>query len=501
MQNLCYSALSVADIQAGLAARELSATEIVEAALVTVKTLDSSIHAFLELTPRLALEAANRVDKALADGLSPQQIGVLTGVPIGFKDNMNQVGTHTTCASRMLENYRSPFTATCVANAIRAGALPLGKLNMDDFAFGSSTETSYFGCTHNPWDLEKVPGGSSGGSAAAVAAGMLTVTLGSDTGGSIRQPASLCGVVGFKPSYGTISRYGVVGFTSSLDQVGPLGKTVADVAAVVDAVAGYDPQDCTTQNLLQGTTQKLSAYLSCDIKGMKIGVVPAFLELEGIEDEVVIATQDAIKRLEELGAAIVEIELPHANAALAAYYVIGPSEAYSSLCKFDSVRYGHCSETAKSLGELYEQSRAQAFGREVALRVMLGCYLLSSGAYDRYYYPALQVRTLITRDFAQAFEQVDALITPVSPRTAFKLGEIADPTTMHLSDIFTIPVNIAGNGALSLPVGLGKTSGLPIGVQIIGPQFKDENIIKAASALESCYDIDRLAPMARGGVR
>jgi aspartyl-tRNA(Asn)/glutamyl-tRNA(Gln) amidotransferase subunit A len=379
-----------------------------------------------------------------------------------------------------------------VAKAIEAGGLPLGKLNMDEFAFGSSTETSAFGRTSNPWDLERVPGGSSGGSAAAVAAGFATVTLGSDTGGSIRQPASFCGVVGLKPTYGVVSRYGVVAFGSSLDQVGPFGKTVADVAGALDALAGRDPLDCTSQQV----TVRFSDVLDAGVKGMKIGVVPTFLEAEGIDPEIIVATRDAIKRLEELGAHIIEVELPHAAAALAAYYVIGPCEAFSNLSRFDSVRYGYRENGARDLGEQYEQSRAQGFGPEAVRRIMLGSYLLSSGVYETYYYPAQQVRTLITQDYARAFEQVDALITPVSPRTAFRFGEIADPTAMYLSDIFTIPINIAGNGGLSLPVGLGRDSGLPVGVQIIGPQFKDENIIRVAAALECCYPhIARLAPL------
>jgi aspartyl-tRNA(Asn)/glutamyl-tRNA(Gln) amidotransferase subunit A len=376
-----------------------------------------------------------------------------------------------------------------VANALKAGGLPLGKLNMDEFAFGSSTETSAFGRTYNPWDLDRVPGGSSGGSAASVAAGMATVTLGSDTGGSIRQPASFCGVVGFKPTYGVVSRYGVVAFGSSLDQVGPFGKTVADVAATLDAIAGRDPLDCTSQQV----EVRFSDFLEAGVRGTKIGVVPGFLELQGIEAEIVTATEDAIARLESLGAQIVEVELPHAAAALAAYYVIGPCEAFSNLSRFDSVRYGYREEGARDLGEQYEQSRAHGFGPEAVRRIMLGSYLLSSGVYDTYYYPAQQVRTLITQDYVRAFEQVDALVTPVSPRTAFKFGEIADPTSMYLSDIFTIPINIAGNGGLSLPIGLGETSGLPVGVQIIGPQFKDENIIRVAAALERTYDIARLA--------
>ncbi|MDR3053197.1 MAG: Asp-tRNA(Asn)/Glu-tRNA(Gln) amidotransferase subunit GatA [Coriobacteriales bacterium] len=488
-----YSALSIVDIQAGLAAKIFSAYELAEAAFAAIEARDPQVHAFLELTPELAFAAANRVDVALAAG---ESCGILAGVPMAFKDNMNQMGTHTTCASRMLESYVSPFTATCVAKALEAGALPLGKLNMDEFAFGSSTETSAFGRTFNPWDLERVPGGSSGGSAAAVAAGMATVTLGSDTGGSIRQPAAFCGVVGFKPTYGVVSRYGVVAFGSSLDQVGPFGKTVADVAATLDAIAGRDPRDCTSQE----SATIFSANLEQGVKGLRIGVVPAFMDAEGVDPEIISATKGALANLEQLGAQIVEVELPNAAAAMAAYYVIGPCEAFSNLSRFDSVRYGYREGGARDLGEQYEQSRAHGFGPEAVRRIMLGSYLLSSGVYETYYYPAQQVRTLITSDYVRAFEQVDAIITPVSPRTAFKFGEIADPTSMYLSDMFTISINIAGNGGLSLPVGPGEKTGLPVGVQIIGPQFKDQNILRVASALESCYSIARLAPLGTGPV-
>ena len=485
-----YSHLSVAAIRAGLSARLFSARELLDEAFQTIKLQDKAIHAFIELCPELAYDAAAKLDAALESG---EAIPHLAGVPIGYKDNMNLLGTRTTCASKMLENYKPPFAATCVNRTLEAGALPLGKLNMDEFAFGSSTETSYFGCTRNPWDLERVPGGSSGGSAAAVAAGLATVGLGSDTGGSIRQPAALCGVVGFKPSYGVISRYGVVGFGSSLDQVGPLGRSVADVAATIDAMSGLDPLDCISQTC----ETVFSESMNRGVKGMRIGIVRSYLDAEGIDPEILAALAGAIAHLEALGAELIEVELPNAKAALSAYYVIGPCEAFSNLSRFDGIRYGYRSQDARNLDELYEQSRAQGFGAEVRRRIMLGSYLLSSGIYDQYYYPAQQVRTLITEDFHAAFEQVDALLTPTTARTAFKFGEITDPISMYLSDIFTIPINIAGNGGMNLPVGFGEASGLPIGVQIIGPQFKDENIFRVAGALEACYpDIARLAPFA-----
>ena len=492
-----FENLSVAQIRAGLTAREFSARDIAQASFDAIASRDPEVHAFLEQTPQLAFAAADAVDAACAAG---EPLGALAGVPIAFKDNMNLQGTHTTCSSRMLQNYVSPYTATCVDRALRAGALPLGKTNLDEFAFGSSTETSAFGCTHNPWDLARVPGGSSGGSVAAVAAGMATVALGSDTGGSIRQPASFCGVVGMKPSYGVVSRFGVVAFGSSLDQVGPVGKTVADVAATLDAIAGRDERDCTSQPLLAGADGRpvsFSAGLDRGIRGMRIGVVPAFVGYKGVEPEVIVALEDALAHLEGLGAELVEIELPHVDAALAAYYVIGPCEAFSNMSCFDSVRYGYRFEGARDIGEQYERSRAEGFGMEVARRIMLGSYLLSSGVYDTYYLPAQQVRTLIIDDYARAFEKVDALVTLVSPRAAFKLGEIGDPTAMHLSDMFTVSANIAGNGALSLPVGLGASSGLPVGVQVIGPQFGDAVVLRVAAALEGCYGFERLAPMGR----
>jgi len=485
------STLSVAAIRAGLSTRDFSAREIAEAALVAINERDDAIHAFIETCPELAYKAADELDAQYVPGEEPPR---LAGVPIAYKDNMNFAGTRTTCASRMLENYHSPFTATCITKTLEAGAIPLGKLNMDEFAFGSSTETSYFGCTHNPWDLDRVPGGSSGGSAAAVAAGMATVSLGSDTGGSIRQPAAFCGVVGFKPTYGMISRYGVVAFGSSLDQAGSFGRCVADVATTFDAMCGQDPKDCMSQP----NETVFSDTLEQGVKGMRIGIVSSYMDVEGIEPEINAALQEAIVHLEGLGAEVMEVDLPNAHAALSAYYVIGPCEAFSNLSRFDGIGYGYHDPNARNLDELYELSRAHGFGAETRRRIMLGSYLLSSGVYETYYYPAQQVRTLITQDYTTVFKQVDALLTPTTSRTAFKFGEITDPTSMYLSDIFTIPINIAGNGGMSLPVGPGKTSGLPVGLQIIGPQFKDENIFRVAAALESCYpDIERLAPSAQ----
>lgn len=485
-----YKKLTVKQIRDGLAAKQFSARELADAAFAEIEAQDKDIHAFLELTPELAYAQADKLDAAVAAG---DTLGNLAGVPVAFKDNMNLTGTHTTCASRMLETYVSPYDATCVANAINAGGIPIGKTNMDEFAFGSSTETSYFGKTMNPWDLERVPGGSSGGSAACVAAGMTTVSLGSDTGGSIRQPGSFCGVVGMKPTYGVVSRYGVVAFGSSLDQVGPFARCVADAAETLNTISGRDPHDCTSQEC----NVDFTANLGMGIKGMKIGVVPALMELDGLSSEVKEAFDQSLKDLEDLGAEIVEVELPHADAAISAYYVLGPCEAFSNLSRFDSVRYGHHAH-GKNLEDREDKSRAEGFGAEAKRRIMLGGYLLASGVYDKYYYPAQQVRTLITQDYVKAYQTVDAIVMPVAPRTAFKFGEISDPATMYLSDIYTISLNIAGNGGLNLPIAFGSQTGMPVGLQIIGPQFRDDIILRVAAALEAVRKVPTLA--VRGGV-
>lgn len=484
-----FAELSVSEIQAGLAAKEFSAKEVAESSLARIASADKAVHAFLETTEEAALSAAARVDAAISAG-DISQAGPLAGVPVAFKDNMNLKGTHTTCSSHMLENYVSPYTATCVSKIIEAGGIPLGKLNMDEFAFGSSTETSAFGRTYNPWDLERVPGGSSGGSSAAVAAGLVTITLGSDTGGSIRQPGSFCGTVAVKPTYGVVSRYGVVAFGSSLDQVGPFARNVQDAALAMNALAGHDPLDCTSQPV----TTDFTANLAEGVKGMRIGVVPAFMEAEGLAPEVRAKVEEAVEHLRQMGAEIVEVELPNAQAAMSAYYVLGPCEAFSNLARFDSVRYGYCEPGCKDLGHQYEASRSAGFGPEARRRIMLGSYLLSAGVYEKYYYPAQQVRTLITQDYVKAYEKVDCIVAPVAPRTAFKFGEIADPTSMYLSDMFTISINIAGNGGMSMPVGLGADSGLPVGVQLISPAFKDENMLRAAAALETVYGAAPVAP-------
>ena len=484
-----FGEMGIRQIQRGLAAREFSAAEVARATLERIASADERVHAFLEVTEQLALDAAARVDAAAAEGCLAD-LGPLAGVPVGYKDNMNLTGTHTTCSSNMLRDYVSPYTATCVQRTLDAGAIPVGKLNMDEFAFGSSTETSAFGPTRNPWDLGRVPGGSSGGSAAAVAAGLVPVTLGSDTGGSIRQPGSFCGIVAVKPTYGVVSRYGVVAFGSSLDQVGPFARSVEDAALTLGALAGRDELDCTSQPC----DTDFAASLAEGARGMRVGIVPAFMQAEGLTAEVRAKVEEAAAALEAAGAQIVEVDLPHAQAAMSAYYVLGPCEAFSNLARFDSVRYGYCDLGHADLGTQYEASREHGFGPEARRRIMLGSYLLSAGVYDTYYYPAQQVRTLITRDYLDAFEKVDVILAPVAPRTAFEFGEIGDPTEMYLSDMFTISINIAGNGGMSMPVGLGADTGLPVGVQLIAPPFRDENMLRAAAALEQTFGTAPVAP-------
>ncbi len=492
MAGTSFAEMGVRELHEGLAAKEFSAREVAQASLDYIALHDKQIHAFLEVTEEAAFNAADAVDEAVAKGTF-DQLGPLAGVPVAFKDNLNLKGTHTTCSSRMLENYVSPYTATCVDQVLAAGGIPLGKLNMDEFAFGSSTETSAFGPTHNPWDLSRVPGGSSGGSAAAVASGMACVTLGSDTGGSIRQPASFCGIVGVKPTYGLVSRYGVVAFGSSLDQVGPFARSVEDAAFAMQAICKHDPLDCTSQQV-DIDFMGAAAQGAQSIQGLRVGIVRDFLEAEGLSDEVRSRVEEAAKALQDAGAQLVEVDLPHASASISAYYALGPCEAFSNLARFDSVRYGYADPGHKDLVSQYEASRAKGFGAEAKRRIMLGSYLLSSGVYEQYYYPAQQVRTLITQDYVRAFEQCDVIVAPASPRTAFKFGEISDPTTMYLSDMFTISINIAGNGGMSVPCGLGTETGLPIGVQVISPAFKDENMFCVAAALETVYGKAPVAP-------
>lgn len=496
-QARAFAAMTASQIRRGLLAREFSAFEIARASLERIDDLNSSVGAFIELTPDAAIEAAKRVDARVARG-EADALGPLAGVPVAFKDNLHMCGTRTSCASRMLDGYESPFTADCVARMLEAGAVPLGKLNLDEFAFGSSTETSAFGKTRNPWDLSRVPGGSSGGSAAAVAAGLAAVALGSDAGGSIRQPGSFCGVVAVKPSYGLVSSRGVAAFVDSVDQVGPITRSVEDAALVMNVIA--DGSIDYTRGLLQG------------VAGMRVGFVPSFLEAPGLHPEVRAAVLGAIDDLRNMGAQLVEIDLPHADDAMSAYYVIGPRAAFANLAHFDAERFGHCraqegatrqnatgqgviEQGAVGQGAAQRNAAQPDFGSEAKRRILLGAYLLHSEEGERYYRAALKARDLVKLDYARAFERVDAIVAPVTPSAAFKFGEVSDPHEMHLSDMFTVSVNIAGNAAMSVPVGLGRDSGLPVGVQVIAPAMRDENMLRAAAALERVYGAAGVAPL------
>ena len=489
--------LAARELAAGVAAGEFSATEVAHAALDVVAAREGELHAFLQVSETLALDAAARTDAARAAG---ESLGPLAGVPVAIKDNMNLLGTRTTCASRMLASYESAYTATCVQRLLDAGATPIGKTNMDEFAFGSTTDSSAFHPTNNPWDVARVPGGSSGGSAAAVAAGEVSLALGSDTGGSIRQPASLCGVVGMKPTYGAVSRYGVVAFGSSLDQVGPIGRRVEDVALALSALTagGRDARDATSQDC----ARDYLAHLEDPIEGRSVGVIPTLMEAEGLAPEVRLAMAQAAEVLAAQGARIVEVDLPNIASSIAAYYVLGPCEAFSNLARFDGVRYGYQEPGCATLAEQTALSRAHGFGPEAKRRQMLGAYLLSSGVYERYYLAAQKVRTLITQDYLRAFAQVDAILMPTSPTVAWEHGAISDPAALYLADVFTISCNIAGNCGISVPVCLGKESGLPIGAQLQGPAFGDAQLLAFARALErGCKMEGRVAPAfaGRGG--
>ena len=489
--------LSACEIVAGVSSGDFSASEVALASLDAIASREPTVQAFLQVTEELALSAAKRLDAARAAG---EALPPLAGVPVAFKDNMNLMGTRTTCASRMLESYESVYTATCVQRLLDAGAIPLGKLNMDEFAFGSTTDSSAFHSTNNPWDFSCVPGGSSGGSAAAVASGEVTIALGSDTGGSIRQPASLCGVVGMKPTYGVVSRYGVVAFGSSLDQVGPFGRHVSDVALAMNALTagGRDRFDSTSQSC----EQDYLVHLDDSIKGRPVGIIPSLLEAKGLSPEVRVALQEATSKLADAGARIVEVDLPNMVSSIAAYYVLAPCEAFSNLARFDGVRYGYQENGCATLAEQSSLSRAHGFGPEAKRRQLLGAYLLSSGVYERYYLAAQKVRTLITSDYRRAFERVDAILMPASPTAAWEHGAISDPAALYLADVFTISNNIAGNCGISVPVCLGADSGLPIGAQLQGPSFADADLLTFAHALERSCDMEGVvapACVGRGG--
>jgi aspartyl-tRNA(Asn)/glutamyl-tRNA(Gln) amidotransferase subunit A len=464
---------------------EVSAKEILDSVYKRIDAVEDRIKAYVSLTREEAYRMAGTADKDIAAGNKK----ALSGIPLAIKDNMCTKGILTTCSSKILHNFIPPYESTATLKLTDNGYVLAGKTNLDEFAMGSSTENSGFHTTRNPWDTGRIPGGSSGGSAAAVAAAECIAALGSDTGGSIRQPASLCGVVGLKPTYGRVSRYGLVAFASSLDQIGPITKNVLDAAILLNVISGADLLDSTSAPV---ATPDFTSFIGMDIKGLKIGI-PREYFIEGMDPEVSASVKEAIKKLESLGAETVEISLPHTGYAIATYYVLATSEASSNLARYDGVKYGFRAE-GKDLMEMYMKSRAEGFGAEVKRRIMLGTYTLSSGYYDAYYKKAQQVRTLIKKDFENAFRNVDLIVTPTSPTPAFKLGEkTADPLQMYLADIFTISVNLAGVPAISIPCGFASGN-LPVGLQLIGKHFDEETIFKASYAYEQSTEWHKRKP-------
>ena len=464
------------DIAAGVRAGELSALEVLDEHLERVVLREAEIHAFNHLTEEAARAAATGLDRRVAAGEDP---GPLAGVPVALKDNLCTEGVPTTCSSRILEGWIPPYTATVVERLVAAGAVPVGKTNLDEFAMGSSTENSAFGPTRNPHDVTRVPGGSSGGSAAAVAAGFAPVSLGSDTGGSIRQPAALCGVVGVKPTYGTVSRLGLVAFGSSLDQIGPFSATVADAGRVLEVIGGHDPGDSTS---LPGSFPSVSEHLDDGVSGLRVGIVTEMMG-DGIAADVTARVRAAADALAAAGATVEEVSVPAVTYGLSAYYLVAPAEASSNLARYDGVRYGVRVEAATA-GEMMEATRTAGFGDEVKRRIMLGTYALSAGYYDAFYGKALKVRTLIRRDFDAAYERFDVLLSPTSPTTAFPFGDkTADPMAMYLNDVCTIPTNLAGHPAMSVPFGVGD-DGLPVGVQVLAPALGEVVMFRTAAVLE-----------------
>ncbi len=472
--------LSLCALSERLARRDCSSVEATEACLARIRAVDERVHAFLHVTAERALDEARASDARRARG---ETLGPLDGVPLAVKDILCTEGVPTSCASRILEGFVPPYDATAVARLKTAGAVLLGKLNMDEFAMGSSSENSAFGPVRNPWDLGRTPGGSSGGSAAAVAAGEAFGTLGTDTGGSIRQPAAHCGVTGIKPTYGRVSRYGVIAYASSLDQVGPLARTSDDCALLLGAIAGHDPRDSTSA---PDPVVDYLAVASEGLRGLRIGL-PREYFVEGMDRSVEAAVRAAADQLARLGATVHEVSLPHTRYAVATYYLLATAEASSNLARYDGVRYGRRA-TAASLPELYTRSRAEGFGAEVKARIMLGTYALSAGYYDAYYLKAQKVRTLIRQDFLQALQGCDALLAPVTPTPAFKLGEkLDDPLQMYLSDVFTLSCNLAGLPGLALPCGLSP-QGLPIGLQVLGRPFDEGTLFRVGRAFQQTTD-------------
>jgi aspartyl-tRNA(Asn)/glutamyl-tRNA(Gln) amidotransferase subunit A len=478
--------LTIAQAHKKLKNRELTSLELTRSVLSRIEAIEPQVGAYLTLTPDLALQQAQAADEAVQRG----ELNHLTGIPLALKDLISTRGIRTTCASRILENYVPPYDATVVTRLKKAGAVLIGKVNMDEFAMGSSTENSSLKTTRNPWDLGHIPGGSSGGSAVAVAARECLGALGSDTGGSIRQPAGYCGVVGLKPTYGRVSRFGLVAYASSLDQIGPLTRDVTDSAILLKAIAGYDFRDSTS------VPKDVPDYAGClgkEIKDLRVGIPREYFQ-EGLDPEVDGRLREAVAVFEGLGARFLELSLPHTDYAIATYYIIAMAEASSNLARYDGVKYGFREPEGKSLIDMYQETRSRGFGPEVVRRIMLGTYVLSAGYYDAYYRKASQVRTLMQQDFQQAFEQCDLLLTPVSPTPAFRFGEkTSDPLQMYLTDIFTISANLAGLPGLAMPCGFSR-KGLPIGLQLLGNHFEEEKILQAAFAFEQATDHHRRVP-------
>ncbi|MBL7684633.1 MAG: Asp-tRNA(Asn)/Glu-tRNA(Gln) amidotransferase subunit GatA [Deltaproteobacteria bacterium] len=468
---------TIAQLHEKIKSKEVSSHEATLAQWVQIESVEPRIQSYITLCKEASLKQAEKIDEEISKG---REIKPLTGIPFALKDIFLTEGLKTTCASKILENYVATYTGTAAQKLLEDGIILLGKLNMDEFAMGSSTETSSFKKTKNPWNLECTPGGSSGGSSAAVSADLCFGSLGTDTGGSIRQPAALTSIVGLKPTYGRVSRYGVIAFASSLDQVGPMAKDVRDTALILNSIAGYDAKDSTSMKI---EVPDYTKSLTGEVKGMRIGVPKEYF-VKGMDPEIEQAVRESIKVYEKLGAICEEVSLPHTEYAVPTYYIIAPAEASSNLARYDGVRYGHRTANAKDLNEMYSLTRSEGFGPEVKRRIMLGTYVLSAGYYDAYYLKAQKVRTLIRQDFENCFKKYDVILSPVTPSPAFKLGEkTEDPIQMYLSDIFTINVNLAGLPGMSLPCGFTK-SGLPIGLQLIGNAFEEEKIFRAAYAYE-----------------
>lgn len=481
--------LSAKELRDKIRNGEISSVEATKTVLERIAKFEPTIGAYISTFEKPALDKAREVDKHTAKG---EAVGELAGVPIAIKDNMCTTFGTTTCASKILENFRSPYNATVVEKLLAADAVIVGKTNMDEFAMGSSTENSGLKQTVNPWDIKRVPGGSSGGSTAAVAAGLCYAALGSDTGGSIRQPASFCGVVGLKPTYGRVSRYGLVAYGSSLDQIGPITQTVGDCAFMMNVIAGHDERDSTSVSESSAPVCDYLAKLDEPVKGLKIGIASSFNA--GADEQVRKAIDEAIQTYKKLGANLIEIDMPHFDYAIAAYYVIATAEASSNLARYDGVHYGHRTKNPEDYIEVYTKSRAEGFGKEVKRRIMLGTYALSSGYYDAYYLKALKVRNLIRGDFTKAFERCDCIMMPVSPTTAFKIGEkVADPLTMYLSDIYTIAANLAGIPSISVPCGFDGNN-LPVGLQILSPAFSEDKLLRIARMYEKETDWHKKKP-------